>query len=115
MDDGEAGTVESAIAAAPRDKRPQALWSAWEHEEIALSALRRLLPDAWKEPIRPCDYLSEPKWIALFRAAGYVYDDDELKRPPEESLELYRGQRKDREGFGLAWSTSIERARYFAN
>ena len=79
----------------------------WDRHESPLDAddLHGLVVNAWSSAEFPERHLPRRRWTELFRRAGYAV--------PEEPLILYRGARSRRR-FGMAWTTALTTARWFA-
>lgn len=52
------------------------------------------------------------EWREAFDRLGYVTDSDD--GPPMEAITVYRGADRDSDGWGLSWTTDLERAKWFA-
>lgn len=99
--------VSRAMLRAGRNDAPFVLLDALDDGQIAWTPdhLQPLVADAWSAAEAPELDLGADLWVSLFSAADYP-------RPPEP-LTLYRGCSPHRRR-GMAWSTDIERARWFA-
>lgn len=81
------------------------------------AALPHVLPHAWMQDTDyPSTYADTDTYVDLFRRAGFVSDFKTAVEPTDDFL-VYRGVPHARpEGANaIAWTTEIERARYFAH
>jgi hypothetical protein len=80
-----------------------------------LDELAYALEDAWTMADLPTIALPRRRWVELFRRVGFLVDArrDESARPTER-MKLYRAATAhDRRTPGLAWSASLDQARFF--
>lgn len=94
-----------------------------DHMEALLAGL---IPDAWLPVLLPrvwafssnfpSMYAGSDSFVKLFERAGFVSDFLEAQRPTE-SMTLYRGvpNAVPRFARGIAWTTDLEKARYFSH
>jgi hypothetical protein len=104
---------EGALVTAGRNAGP-ALLAKWvEREIIGREEVRALLPVVWTMAEWPERHFGAATWIGLFRWVGFVSDDPSIVAPSAD-MRIYRGSTYDHR-FGMAWTTSVERAERFAN
>lgn len=94
-----------------------------DHMEALLAGF---IPDAWLPVLLPrvwafssnfpSMYAGSDSFVKLFERAGFVSDVSEVQRPTE-SMMLYRGvpNAVPRFARGIAWTTDLEKARYFSH
>lgn len=97
-------------------------WDSWERlpavvqlcrdGRIDEDRLRELLPDAWSLANAPLAYVDSESLVTVFEMAGFISDEDGGEKPTEP-LTVYRGAHPSFRD-GLAWTTSEERAWFFA-
>ena len=84
--------------------------------EISPEEWPRAISDAWIIPEWPGQVAPAYGWITLFEYCGYIVDEERVERADDlpELLTLYRGAiPKYRRG--LAWTSDIKKAKFFAN
>jgi hypothetical protein len=87
-----------------RSNGPALLFDAFYFGEIGDAELRAVVPDVWSAAERPQHSLGCGQWCSMFRQCGYYSGP---------ALRLYRGA-ASRYGRRMAWTSDLERARWFA-
>ena len=101
-----------ALSYANSDERLRLLRTWWEGGLLTPHNLPTLLSVAW--PMMDVPSRSGMRWwVDMFKAAGFVSEGEWVHRP-ESRLTVYRGCSPGFR-FGLAWTTSLERAEWFSN
>ena len=76
-------------------------------------ALAHAVANAWSIAGFSHEALTQPRWLDLFKEAGYAVDGH-LAPEPTEPIRLYRGAPDDYR-HGLAWTRDLSTARRFAD
>lgn len=109
------------------DLVPPLLYREWSHGRLSMEQLHWALAGAWVDNPRPQDCLGERKWLAMFKAAGWVTasveaviegsavepDFTHYDAQPEGPILVWRGAAQDR-GRRMSWSAHRECAVGFA-
>jgi len=96
---------------AGRNEAVRILWTSWMAGDVPLDDIRKNITAVWSTAEWPASIIGVDEWVRMFRAVGFVADDDEP--PPAAPLELYRGTTWGRRR-GMSWTRDIDRARWFA-
>ena len=92
-----------------RSHHARHLYRDWDSQQISDEILARRLIGVWVHTENPQRVLSQPKWLELFRATGFL--SDYSAAPPSEPIEVWRSQIGSR--YGMSWTRSEEVARWF--
>lgn len=94
-----------------RNMGPETLFSAWDGGLVSNEDLRGLIPDTWLYMDSPEQAIGFSRWVAMFRAAGFIAIPYGLTKP-ELPITAFRGATLER-GRGMSWTVAIERAEQF--
>jgi hypothetical protein len=94
-----------ALVLAGRNEGPTLLLDWMANKRITKVEIAAVLPDIWSAAEWPSNSLAQKDWVWIFRLADYA--------KPTEPLQIYRGA-PPRYARGMAWTTSLELARSFA-
>jgi len=104
---------KSALLIIGRNYAPALLFALVDAGKIDREDLAVLLAEVWAMVEFPERAVRRDRWLALFQEAGFVSDPPGLVRP-SQSMALYRGC-PTRRRRGLAWTTDLEKARWYAD
>ncbi len=91
---------------------PRMLRDRYYRGDLTVDDLRRVITSVWMLSDAPASVIGVEAWVRLFRAAGFVTDDDD--RPASTGpVTAYRGATWGRRR-GMSWTTDLARARRFA-
>jgi hypothetical protein len=89
-----------------RNEGPRLLDEWWMAGALTAAGLRACAASIWQEAEHPQREIDPEVWLEIFAAAAF--------KVPTVPLTIYRGATWDRRD-GMSWTTSLEKARWFAN
>lgn len=109
-----AGNLDGLMFLYERPYRLPMLETLWKIGQIDAAQLRELLPGVWVD----AEPATELRWFPLFKAArkaGGPLVTPKFPLPDADPITVYRGQKtRARRELGIAWSTDIKTAEFFA-
>lgn len=105
----DAGQWEQALWWYERPFRMSQLYEWFVDAEIGIETVREILPGAWMDTENEEQHRTSS--LELFRAAGFVTD---APNKPEGRLTIYHGVENGESELGIAWTLSLDVARWFA-
>jgi hypothetical protein len=94
-----------------RNNGPEILSAAWAGRLASDEDLRGLVPDTWLYMDWPEQAIGSARWVAMFRAAGFIAIPYGLAKP-HDPLAVFRGATHQRSR-GMSWTVNIDRAVQF--
>ena len=85
------------------------LWQS----EFTSEDFKDQLSMVWSDAEMPSQF-SQQKLIGMFKRAGYLTDEEDSRFRPTGDIPVFRGVQKEEFSRGMSWTTSPQKARWFA-
>ena len=79
--------------------------------EIPKEEVKTVLPEVWTKSYRPASVAHYTFWADMFNETGFVTDTDDIERPSDGTIKLYRAATS--EYTGMSWTSDFYTAIFF--